>query len=123
MSCTKESIRPIIPSIGSQEIASEEERFQNEVLRPIIKMQHDIILAYFLNYCEKMKIQLEGLAGYRKKEIVSNVFGKNQQFKSELRGVILGLLTLKEFQRYSEMSASLNRRINNMLQERVLSSI
>ena len=123
MSCTKESIRPVIPSIGPQENASDEERFQNEVLRPIIKMQHDIILAYFQSYIDKMKLQLEGLTGYRKKEIVTNVFGKNQQFKSELRGMIVGQLTLKEFGQYSKMSVSLNKRINNMLQERVFSSI
>ena len=123
MSCTKESIRPIIHSIGSQENASEEEGFQNEVLRPIIKMQHDIILAYFQNYCKKMKIQLAGITGHEKKEIVKNVFGKNQQVKSELRGIIIGQLTLKEFNQYTQMINSLNKRINNMLQERVLSSI
>ena len=45
MTNTKQSIRPIIHTIGSQENASKEEQFQNEVLRPIIKMQHDLIMA------------------------------------------------------------------------------
>ncbi|MFK7787621.1 MAG: glyoxalase [Crocinitomicaceae bacterium] len=123
MSCTKESLRPMISTIGSQENASTEERFQNEVLRPIIKMQHDIILAYFENYLIKMKIRLEGLSGFKKKEIVSSVFGKNQQFKTELRGMIIGQLTIEEFQTYLKIANSTNKRINNMLQERVISSI
>lgn len=123
MSCTKESLRPIIPTIGSQENASKEERFQNEILRPIIKMQHDIILTYFENYLIKMKVNLDGVSGFKKKEIVTNAFGKNQQLKMELRGIILGQLTLKEFRTYTEMTDSINKRIGNMLKERILSSI
>ncbi len=118
---TKQSIRPEIPSIGSQEDASKEERFQNEVLRPILKLQHDVILAYFHHYLDRTKRSLNGLSGFEKKELISKAFSKDVSLKLELRGMILGLLTKDEYLLYSEMSGTLNKRINNMLQERIQS--
>ena len=123
MTNTKQSIRPIIHTIGSQENASEEERFQNEVLRPIIKMQHDLIMAYFQNYLVRTKLDFNLFTGFKKKEAVSKVFSKDNQFKMELRGMITGHFTLKEYQNYLGMASTLNKRINNMIEERVISTL
>lgn len=123
MTQTKQSIRPIIHTIGSQENASQEERFQNEILRPILKMQHELIVAYFHNYLEKMKLEFHRLSGFKKKEAISNAFSKDRQFKLELRGIIIGQLTVEEYADYLKMSSTLNKRINNMLQERIVSTI
>ena len=38
----KIKLRPTIPSIVIQENTSDEEKFQNSILRPIIKLQHQI---------------------------------------------------------------------------------
>lgn len=123
MTNTKQSIRPNIPAIGSQEKATPEERFQNETLRPIIKMQHELILAYFRNYLLKTKIPFDQLSEFKQKETISNAFSKDNQFKTELRGMILGQLTVEEYQIYLGMSATLNKRIGNMLQERITSTV
>jgi hypothetical protein len=123
MTNTKISIRPIIPAIGSQENASSEERFQNETLRPIIKMQHRLIVAYFKNYLVRTKLEFDELTEFKKKEAVSNAFSKDMQFKIELRGMIIGQLTVEEYQMYLGMASTLNKRIGNMLQERLISTI
>jgi hypothetical protein len=122
MTCTKQNIRPIIHTIGSQENASPEERFQNEVLRPILKMQHELIISYFNNYLIRMKLDFNLLTGFKKKEIISSTFSKNNQFKTELRGMIIGQLTVDEYQKYLPIASSLNKRISNMLQERIIST-
>ncbi len=47
--------RPIIADLlndGTLEI----EKFQNEVIRPIIKMQHNLFVGVFKNYLQKRKI-------------------------------------------------------------------
>ena len=47
--------RPVLENlvnVGTTEI----EKFQNEVLRPIIKMQHNLLIASFNNYIQKRKI-------------------------------------------------------------------
>ncbi len=123
MTNTKKSIRPNIPAIGSQENALPEERFQNETLRPIIKMQHRLLVAYFRNYLVKTKLDFDGLSEFKKKEVISKVFSKDNQFKTELRGMIIGHLTTEEYQIYLGMSSTLNKRIGNMLQERLISTI
>lgn len=123
MTNTKISIRPIIHTIGSQENTSQEERFQNETLRPIIKMQHELIVAYFKNYLLRMKLEFDRLSGFKKKEVISNAFSKDNQFKTELRGMIIGQLTIEEYENYLCIAATLNKRIGNMLQERLVSTI
>ena len=120
---SKKSIRPIIETIGSQENSSEEERFQNETLRPIIKMQHKLLLAFFRNYLLKKKLEFDALSPFKKKEVIANMFSKDLQFKMEVRGLIIGHLTLEEYQRYLSHSSTLNKRISNMIQERLVSTI
>ncbi len=121
MTASKQSIRPEILGIGPQDDASVEERFQNEVLRPILKLQHDVILAYFQQYLTRTKRSLVGLSGFEKKELIAGAFAKDHSLKLELRGMVLGLLTKEEFETYTTISNSMNKRIVNMLQERIQS--
>ena len=44
------SIRPLISSAKIVQNMTEEERFQNQTLRPILKLQNDLLLASFENY-------------------------------------------------------------------------
>ena len=48
-------IRPEIKKTQQFENMSVEERFQNETLRPILKLQNPLFLAVFHNYIEKRK--------------------------------------------------------------------
>ncbi|MDD7913134.1 hypothetical protein [Polaribacter ponticola] len=52
---TKE--RPVLSNLVNKG-TSEIEKFQNEVLRPIVKMQHQLLIASFKNYLQKRKIDL-----------------------------------------------------------------
>lgn len=54
----KKQIRPTISSIQPKENISIEEKFQNEVLRPIIKMQHELIIASFEHHLILNKIRI-----------------------------------------------------------------
>ena len=49
--------RPILENIVKDDTL-EIESFQNKTLRPIIKMQHEILIACFNNYLEDKKIKL-----------------------------------------------------------------
>ncbi len=69
-----------------------------------------------------MKLDFNLLTGFKKKEIISSTFSKNNQFKTELRGMIIGQLTVDEYQKYLPIASSLNKRISNMLQERIIST-
>ena len=48
-------IRPTISSALIFDTMSRDERFQNTTIRPVIKLQHDLLLEVFKNYVSKHK--------------------------------------------------------------------
>lgn len=119
MADLKKQIRPEISTIIKTENFSDEEKFQNEVLRPIIKLQHDLILSYFEHYLKQNKVKMNELNSTQKTDFTHKLFKTDSRLKTELRGLILGLFTLKEFNVYLSLSSQLNKRINNMIQQRI----
>jgi hypothetical protein len=117
----KTSIRPTIKNIGTIENKNPEEKFQNISLRPIIKLQHDLLIAFFQNYLKRNKIDFSQLSTLRKKELISKVFKNDSLFKTELRGLIIGHFTQEEYTTYLNMAADSNKRIMAMIEERLQS--
>ena len=54
------SIRPEILSTTINDSMSSDERFQNLVLRPVIKLQNDLLIEVFTNYVAKHKMVFYG---------------------------------------------------------------
>ena len=106
-------------SISKIENFSAVEKFQNDVLRPIIKLQHDLLLSYFEEYLKRNKIIINELEQIRMKGLIQKLFKTNNRLKIELRGLIIGLFTIDEFKEYSSQSSNLNKRINNIIEQRI----
>lgn len=123
MTNNKLSIRPTIKNINSIENKSKEEQFQNEVLRPIIKMQHDLLILFFEHQTLKKKVLFAELSNVKKEALIAEIFKNDNQFKIELRGLIIGHFTTEEFLSYLEIRADSNKRIVSMIEERLLSTI
>ena len=121
MSDLKKQLRPAIPSIIKKENISVDEKFQNEVLRPIIKLQNNLISSCFEHYLKRKKVDLQKFTDDQTTAFIHKLFKTDTQLKTDLRSLIIGLFTLEEYQEYLTMSAQLNRRINSMIQERVTS--
>jgi len=115
----KKQIRPTITSIIISANISDMERFQNEVLRPIIKLQHELIICHFQHYLKKRKIFLEELDFAKKTNLIHKVLKSDIQLKKELRGLIIGLFTIEEYEEYIKMSSELNKRVNNMILQKL----
>ncbi|MDF1673901.1 MAG: glyoxalase [Vicingaceae bacterium] len=120
---SKLSIRPIIESIVLNENDSPQELFQNKTLRPIIKLQHDLLVSYFKEYLKSKNILFKSLTEQRKIEFIDSAFQKDNAFKSEVKGLIIGHLTEDEFQDYSSYKGDFNKRILAMVKQRVVSVI
>ena len=121
MTETKISIRPIIKNIGTIQGKTEAENFQNTTLRPVLKLQHELLIAFFENYIQRKKIDFQGLSSEKKKDLVANIFKNDNMFKTELKGMITGQFILSEFVLYQSISSDANKRIFSMAQERLLS--
>ena len=114
-----QSIRPIISSALVTENMSEDERFQNKTLRPIIKLQNDLFLAVFKNYIKKYKNVFYNLSLENKMIYIDNAVQKNIKFRNSLKGMVIGQFTTNEYETYVQNSSALNKRIMNIILERL----
>lgn len=123
MSLDRIKIRPIIQGLGSKVPNSTEEKFQNETLRPIIKMQHDLLVKYFRSYLLNKKCPFDSLIEIKQLDFIDAAFKRDISFKSEIKGMILGHFTVFEFTIYSSNKSDFNKRILTMIQQRMTSVI
>ena len=86
------NIRPEIKKTIAFDSMTSDERFQNETLRPILKLQNPLFLSVFTNYIEKRKGVFYDLSLEKKITYIENSLIKDQKFRSSLKGLILSLI-------------------------------
>jgi hypothetical protein len=114
--------RPTLENLV-QENTTKIERFQNETLRPVIKMQHKIIMLFFKNCLLNRKIRVAELSEKERLKTINNFFGKDVKFKNQLLGLIIGHFSEEEFQFYLQSHSEINRRIIQITTQRLRDSI
>ena len=116
-------IRPEIGKIKSFDHMGFEERFQNHTLRPILKLQNPLFLAVFHNYMVKHKWVFYELSMEKRLAYIENAIFKDQKFRNALKGMVIGHFTVEEYKEYSENSSSINKRMMQMVMERIKNQI
>ena len=111
----------MIGTISSQ--SSADEFFQNETLRPILKLQNDLFVEVFRNYIAKSKIDFHHFSMEKKLQFVENSIQRDIKFRNSLKGIVIGLFTVEEYSRYIQNSSDLNKRMMSLLIERLKSQI
>lgn len=111
-------------AIGTISLESSiEESFQNETLRPILKLQNDLFTAAFFKYIEKNKIDFEVKTVEAKLAVIDNAIQKDIKFSNTMKGIVIGLFTTEEYSIYSNNASSINKRMMSMLLERLKSQV
>lgn len=103
--------------------SSAEEIFQNKTLRPILKLQNDLFIQVFINYAVKQKSVFFTLTPEKKEAYIENVIHRDIKFRNSLKGMIIAFFTLDEYAEYIQISSNLNKRMMNMLIERLKSQL
>ena len=117
------SIRPVIASAKIYDTMSSEELFQNKTLRPIIKMHNDLFNSVFFNYIAKRKNVFYELSHQKQLDYIDNAIHKDMKFRNSIKGMIIGQFTVEEYKLYIQNSSALNKRMMNIVKERLISSI
>ena len=112
-------MRPVIANAKILPNISEQERFQNQTLRPILKLQNDLLLASFQNYIVKAKNRFYELKKEARVDYISNAVQKDIKYRNSLKGIILGQFTLEEYEDYRRNSSALNKRMMSMAVKRL----
>ncbi|UZO79548.1 glyoxalase [Aquimarina sp. ERC-38] len=122
----EQHIKTLRPEISKARVLpgmSEEEKFQNITLRPIIKLQNDLLIAVFQNYIVKRKNVFYNLTLEKKLTYMEYAVQKDMKFRNSIKGMIIGLFTVKEYQEYIKNSSALNKRMMNIVKERLWDNV
>lgn len=115
---TRQDIRPQIDSIQSTE-QSPVEHFMHHSLRPILKMQHELLRELFLERCHRYKNQFFKIPDKKQLAHIQQALRGNGPFPNNCRGIVLGQLTLEELQFFLKHKAELDKRLRQMTATRL----
>ena len=95
------------------------EKFQNETLRPILKLQNELLLALLDNapHFKRIKHAVSTAEDY-KAEVIAFI-RQQAALKNQVIGVVVGHFTMDEYRYYAHHANELNKRIVQMAGERV----
>lgn len=102
---------------------SEEELFQNQTLRPILKLQNELYLELFKYYSIKNKALFSQFSVEKKLYYIENTILNDNKFRNLLIGTTIGLMQIEEYKLYTKNASALNKRIITMLIERLKSQV
>lgn len=116
-------LRPQIASAVVSSATLPDEKFQNQTLRPVIKLQNDLLVEAFKNYMQKHKNVFFEMNVEKRMHYIENAIQKDIKFRNSLKGMIIGQFTIKEYQFYITNSSALNKRMMNLVIQRIQNSI
>lgn len=116
-------VRPEISSAELRDNMHPDEAFQNSTLRPVIKLQNDLLVEVFKNYVDKHKNVFHTLSPEKRIGYIENAIQKDIKFRNSLKGMVIGQFTLEEYSFYISNSSALNKRMMNLVSDRLKSNL
>ena len=99
--------------------AGPEEAFQNQTLRPILKMQHSLLVGLFTAYLHKRKDSYFLLTKAARSAWIEHSIRTDLRFRNLLVGTVIGHFTELELERYLSNEPENMRRIVGLLVQRM----
>ncbi|SDL18848.1 hypothetical protein SAMN04488034_102569 [Salinimicrobium catena] len=116
-------MRPEVPGAHAGSNQQPDSLFQNNTLRPVVKLQNDLLVEAFRNYLEKHKVDFAEISVEKRLKVIENAIQKDMKFRNSLKGMIIGQFTIEEYRQYITNSSALNKRMMHLVTERLKSNI
>lgn len=113
----------IISTINPHTEQTLEERFQHQVLRPLLKFQHEKLVGFFLYYSNLKKWTMPARSSQELRTWIKMRLAKDIQLRYAMLGMIIGLFTNDVMVIYEEATSDLSKRIMHMLVERIYDAL
>ncbi|WP_367392313.1 hypothetical protein [Lewinella sp. LCG006] len=110
------AIRPQIESLPANNPV---EDFLHQTLRPVLKLQNELFLAITRHFFVKRKVRFANMNLAQQKQQVQHSIGKDNRLRGLLFGLVVGQFTEEELGFYLENEAEVNRRITQLLVQRL----
>ena len=116
-------LRPKVNSNKSISYKNDIEKFQNIVLRPILKFQNDLLVELFIFEFEKTKTKFDLINNDQKIKLIINNLKYNNKLKQILLGTIIGMFSNNNITFYKANYSKINKRIFSMLNDRLIDQL
>ena len=112
-------LRPQIDTIIDSSESSVVEFFQNKTLRPILKLQNQVLVDVFKGLSAQKLAAFIRLANDQKRAYIRDILSKDAITRNVILGLILGMMTREELCFFFEHEKECRQRIMDMAAERL----
>ena len=115
-----ENLLKIRPELNlNSENSTELEQFQNNTLRPVLKLQNQVFINLFKEHLFATKRQISIYNTKAQKNLVRETIAKNHNLRNSFVHSVIGVLTNDEFNFYVQNKKEVSKRIISMVQKRI----
>lgn len=108
------------PLLVLKKADSLEENFQNETLRPILKLQNDLIITLAQEFLKHRNVSWEKIKEKDPLQWLNLNIKRDIPFKNLMIGMVIGQFSKNELREYLSFQKEMNKRIINMMTERIV---
>jgi hypothetical protein len=108
------------PLLVLKKADSLEENFQNETLRPILKLQNDLIITLAQEFLKHRNVSWEKIRKKDPLQWLNLNIKRDIPFKNLMIGMVVGQFNGEELREYLSFQKEINKRIINMMTERIV---
>ena len=108
------------PDVPTEPGAGAVEAFQNDTLRPILRLQHEPLIAAWHRYASRNKGTFYRLNRPQQRDYVRHAIRTNRELRSFLLGLVCGVMTRAEWAAFRQNERELARRVYALATERLL---
>lgn len=91
------------------------EAFQNDTIRPVLKLQNDHLQLLVTSYLHKKRVAINSIATTRRRAKLQEMITRDSRLRNLLFGSIVGMFVEDELEYYLANEKEANRRITNLL--------
>ena len=116
------ALRPAIATEAASATAgaASVDDFLHLTLRPVLKLQNDLLLAAVADFVADHHIPLAKASPTDQQRLLAELLARNIKLRYTLVGLVTGAFTAEEYAFYRQHRGEINRRLHELAQRRVL---
>jgi hypothetical protein len=114
------ALRPVVATESAPADAATVAGFLHLTLRPVLKLQNELLLAVVADFVADHHIALAQASLTDQQRQLTQLLARNTKLRYTVVGLITGQLTASEYAYYRQHRPELNRRLLELSQRRVL---
>lgn len=113
------ALRPVLPQAPPVSGHATVADFLHHTLRPVLKLQNDVLLAVVADFVRDHHMPLASAAPADQQRQLAELLARNTKLRYTVVGLVSGLFTTAELEFYRQHRAELNRRLLELASRRV----